>query len=89
MNFGTVIRTQRQMRGLTIAAVASEVGISVAYLSRIERNREKPPSDELVHRIARIIGLPNDDAFAAARRLPPDLRERAGEVFAHFRRTAC
>lgn len=89
MSFGAVIRAQREMRGLTIRAVASEVGISVAYLSRIERNREKPPRDELVRRIAAVIGVPNDEAFAAARRLPPDLRERAAEVFAVFRATAC
>jgi transcriptional regulator with XRE-family HTH domain len=89
MSFGRVIRAQRELRGLTVTAVAAEVGISVGYLSRIERDYEKSPRDQLIHRIAGAIGLPGDQAFAAARRLPPDLRERAGEVFALFRKTAC
>lgn len=86
MSFGAFIREHRNARGLTLTAVAAEVGLSVAYLSRIERDRENPPRDELVRRLAQVLGLPEDAVFAAARRLPPDLQERAGEVFAAYRR---
>ena len=85
MSFGTFIREHRQRRGLTVKEVAMHAGISVGYLSRIERDREKAPRDELIRRIARTIDLTDDEAFAAARRLPPDLQSRAREVFAAYR----
>ena len=85
MTFGELIRQQREARGLTLLEVAAEVGISIGYLSRIERGRENVPGDELIRRISTKIGLPQDDAFAAARRLPPDLKPRAREMFALYR----
>lgn len=86
MRFGNLVRRRREERELTLGDVAAAVGISIAYLSRIERDRENPPRDELIRRIARAVDLPEDEAFAAARRLPPDLRPRAGEVIAAYRR---
>jgi transcriptional regulator with XRE-family HTH domain len=85
--FGRLIRSRREERGLTLADIAGEVGISIAYLSRIERDREHPPRDELIRRMAEALGLPEDEAFAAARRLPPDLQARVGEVIAAYRRS--
>lgn len=82
MSFGAFIRERRNERGLTLLDVAAEVEVSVPYLSRIERDRENPPRDELIRRLAEVLGIPEDDAFAAARRLPPDLQGRASEVFA-------
>lgn len=88
MSFGAFIRERRIDRGLTLLDVATEIDISIPHLSRIERDRENPPRDELIRKIAEVLDIPRDDAFAAARRLPPDLRERAGEVFALYRRMA-
>lgn len=85
MSFGELIRTQRKMRGLTARVLAREAGISTAYLSRIERDLENPPRDEVIQRIADAIGLSVDAVFAAAVRMPPDLRGRAQEMFAVFR----
>jgi HTH-type transcriptional regulator, competence development regulator len=86
MTFGSLVRECRTVRGLTLMDVAGDVGVSVPYLSRIERDREKPPPDALIRRIARTIGIPEDEAFAAARRLPPDLQDQAREVVAVYRR---
>jgi transcriptional regulator with XRE-family HTH domain len=86
MTFGTLLRTRRNERGLTLEDVAVRVELSVPHLSRIERDRENPPRDEIIERLAEIIGIPADDLFAEARRLPPDLKEPAGEVFALCRR---
>ena len=58
---------------------------SIAYLSRIERERENPPPDRLVSALARALGLPADGLFAAAKRLPPDLRARTEDVIAVYR----
>lgn len=86
MSFGAFIRERRNQRGLTLLDVAAEIDVSIPYLSRIERDREKPPRDALIRRIAEVLDIPEDDAFAAARRLPPDLQGRASEVFALYRR---
>jgi transcriptional regulator with XRE-family HTH domain len=86
MSFGAFIRERRVSKGLTLFDVAAEAEVSVPYLSRIERERENVPKDDLIRRIAVILDIPEDDAFAAARRLPPDLRGEAKEVFAVYRR---
>lgn len=85
-SFGSFLRQNRNERGRTLAEVASAVEISIPYLSRIERDRERAPSDDLIRRLAQALDLSEDEAFAAARRLPPDLQGRAAEVFALYRR---
>ena len=40
MAFGHYIRRQREERDMTLTALARRVEISIAYLSRIERERE-------------------------------------------------
>ncbi len=88
MSFGRIIRREREAQAMTLCDLARRVGISIAYLSRIERERENPPPDRLVCGLASALGLPQDELFAAARRLPPDLRPRAEEVIAAYRRQA-
>ena len=88
MGFGTFIREHRNRLGLTLTDLACATVISIAYLSRIERERENAPKDELVRKLSAILGLPDDAVFAAARRLPPDLKDHAGEVFAAYRRAS-
>ena len=82
VSFGAFIRQRRNERGLTLLDVAAALEISIPYLSRIERDRGKAPRDKLIRDLAKILHVPEDDAFAAARRLPPDLQGRAAEVFA-------
>jgi transcriptional regulator with XRE-family HTH domain len=86
MSFGTLLRTRRNERGLTLEDVATKVELSVPHLSRIERDRENPPRDEIIEKLAGIIGMPADDLFAEAKRLPADLKQDAGAVFALYRR---
>jgi transcriptional regulator with XRE-family HTH domain len=85
-SFGSFLREARAQRGQTLAEVAAAVEISIPYLSRIERDREGPPGDDLIRRLAHALDSPEDEAFAAARRLPPDLQGHAAEVFALYRR---
>ena len=54
--------------------LAASIEISPAYWSRIEREMEKPPKDELILAAAETLGLSSDDAFVAAGRLPPDIQ---------------
>ncbi|MGC8732744.1 MAG: helix-turn-helix domain-containing protein, partial [Halothiobacillaceae bacterium] len=52
MAFGAFIRSQREERGIQMNDFARQLGISPAYWSRIEREMEKPPKDELIRKAA-------------------------------------
>ena len=56
--------------------MAERLDISPAYWSRVERGIEKPPRDKLIERAAAILGIPFDELFVEARRLPPDRASR-------------
>jgi transcriptional regulator with XRE-family HTH domain len=74
MASGHYLRRQREERDMTLTELARRVEISIAYLSRIERQLENPPPDHLISALAGALSLPRDDLFVASRRLPPDLR---------------
>jgi transcriptional regulator with XRE-family HTH domain len=85
MAFGRLIRRTREDRNMTLMQLALRAKTSIVYLSRIEREREKPPPDRLLIAIADVLELSHDQAFAAAGRLPPDLQARAIDVIATYR----
>lgn len=90
MGFGSYLRTKREDRAMTLAQLADKLGISIAYLSRIERDRENAPKDELIHKIREILDWNSEEtdvAFAEARRFPPDLRNDAVQVIAAYRKS--
>jgi transcriptional regulator with XRE-family HTH domain len=71
MSFGGTVREHRVAKGYGLNETAERLGISLVYLSRIEREHESPPRDELIERIAAILDLRLDDLFVKAERLPP------------------
>ena len=62
---GTVLRTERRLQGLTLREVAAVAGISVPYLSEIERGR-KEASSEMLAAAAKALGLRLVDLLARA-----------------------
>ena len=83
MAFGSYIRKKREEAGMTLTDFARRIDISPAYWSRIEREMEKAPKDDLIERPRRPrAGL--DELFIEASRLPPDMqRDVAGVVHAY------
>ena len=45
MAFGKYIRREREGQEMTLTKLARQVEVPIAYLSRIERERENPPPD--------------------------------------------
>jgi len=88
MGFGAYIREKRAAKGIQMNDFARQLEISPAYWSRIERDMEKPPKDELIRRAAEILGENPDDAFVEASRLPPDMRENVGNLVRMYRKQA-
>ncbi len=86
MSFGSVIRERRTALGIGLNDFAERLEISAAYWSRIERDQENPPRDELIERAAAILGVRMDDLFVEAQRLPPDMRKDMAKVVQAYRR---
>ena len=87
MAFGSYIRRKREEEGIPLREFAQRINISPAYWSRIEREMEKAPKDELMEKAAGVLGLDLDDVFIEASRLPPDMqRDVRGVVQAYRKR---
>ena len=54
-NFGETIRDLRVAQDLGLRETATKVGISPAYLSRIERGKERPPRPEVIKELADVL----------------------------------
>jgi transcriptional regulator with XRE-family HTH domain len=86
MAFGDVVRARRTELAIGLNDMAKRLGISPGYWSRVERNLDKPPRDELIERAAAILGVRMDDLFVEAQRLPPDMRKDMAKVVLAYRR---
>ena len=88
--FGDTIRDMREAQKLGLRTAAERLGISPAYLSRIERGRENPPRPELIRRIAALLGGDADVLFRLADSTDPELAEYVNSIpkLPEFLRTA-
>ena len=86
MSFGSILRERRIALDIGLMDMAERLKISTPYWSRIERDMESPPRDELIERAAAILGIPMDALFIEAKRLPPDMRDDIRTVVTAYRR---
>jgi PTS system nitrogen regulatory IIA component len=75
MHFGTVLRLLRVDAGLTLHELARRVGVSTAYLSRVECGHDAAPTYERLATIAGTLHLPPDVLSELAQRLDPAVSE--------------
>ena len=87
MAFGSFIRSEREKKEIQMNDFARQLGISPAYWSRIERELEKAPKDELITKAAEALGLNPDEAFIEASRLPPDMQKDVSTVVRLYRKS--
>ncbi len=71
--FGETIRQLREAQKLGLRETATLVGISPAYLSRIERGKEHPPSPEVIKGLAKILAADPDVLFRLCPSTDPDV----------------
>jgi HTH-type transcriptional regulator, competence development regulator len=86
MAFGNYIRRKREEAGIALREFAQRIEISPAYWSRIEREMEKAPKNELMQRAAEVLGLDLDEVFIEASRLPPDMQRDVRGVVSVYRK---
>ena len=73
--FGETIRQLRSEQKIGLRELARNVGMSPAYLSKIERDEFAPPAEDLVKALAKALGQDTDELLALAGRVASDLPE--------------
>jgi transcriptional regulator with XRE-family HTH domain len=71
--FGETIRNLRFAQELGLRETASKIGISPAYLSRIERGKESPPRPEIIKDLAKVLAADPDVLFRLSSSTDPAL----------------
>lgn len=72
-NFGETIRDLRVAQDLGLRETAGKVGISPAYLSRIERGKEKPPRPDVIKALAKALAADPDVLFRLSSSTDPEV----------------
>jgi transcriptional regulator with XRE-family HTH domain len=72
-NFGETIRELRIAQDLGLRETAGKVGISPAYLSRIERGKERPPRPEIIKGLAKLLAADPDVLFRLSSSTDPEI----------------
>lgn len=72
-NFGETIRKLRLAQDLGLRETAIKIGISPAYLSRIERNKERPPRPEIIKSLAKLLAADPDVLFRLSSSTDPEI----------------
>lgn len=80
MKFGEHVRQARLAiqegdKAFSLRQVAARVGIEPAYLSKIERGVFPPPSEEVIVKLAGVLGEDKDILLALAGKLSGDLQQ--------------
>lgn len=92
MEFGAYLRSVREGlrvtdRRYSVRQVAQRSGLEPAYLSKIERGEQAPPSEATIRRLAADLGLDADVLLALAGKVSSDLQaiiRQRPELFAQL-----
>ena len=89
-DFGKRVRSRREELKISLRSLAGQLGISGAYLSKMERGIDSAPKRERIIELARILNLDVDELFALAKKTAPDVDEylRSTAGMPAFLRTA-
>ncbi len=91
MKFGKHVRELRQARGLTQQQLASELSVSLSYISKVENERLNTgeyPSEEFVIRLAHALMTDCDELLLLTNRVPDTMKRRIREQPAEFQKIA-
>ena len=72
-SFGETLRELRSAQDLGLRETATAVGISPAYLSRIERGKERPPRPEIIKELAKVLAADPDVLFRLSASTDPEI----------------
>jgi transcriptional regulator with XRE-family HTH domain len=69
----TLLRRARKKRGMNKRQLAEAVGVHPSFLSRLEGGEHLRMSLERIEQLAAALGVPPDEIYVAARKIPPEV----------------
>jgi transcriptional regulator with XRE-family HTH domain len=91
MKFGEKIRELRKSQNRTQKELGDLVGVTFAYLSKVENERldfGDYPSEDLIRKLAAALGTDEDELMLLAKKIPEHIRQRVFERPDAFRKFA-
>src|SRR5262245_32430458 len=85
MTFGEALKAKRRAAGISQRDLAARIGLDFSYISKLENDRQPPPSSDTTSKIAAELGCPVEDLLAAARRLPSGVEQNISSAPAALR----
>lgn len=89
--FGQRVRELRNAKGYSLRELAPLVDVGFSYLSKVERGRldfGNSPSESLIHRLAAVLEVDEDELLLMAGRIPASITNRILHQPDVFRRLA-
>ena len=78
MDFGKKVRELRTKKGMTLRALAEEIGVSFTYLSKIENGKlDYTPAPDTIRVMANALGVDPLELLKLAGKVPPELEQLA------------
>jgi len=71
-SFGEYLRMRRKTAGIGLREFARRLDVSSAYICRVEKDRDYPPSAEMLEKMEDVLELPRGTLVAEAKRIPSD-----------------
>lgn len=78
MHFGATLRLLRTSKGMSLSGLAAAVGVSPAYISRVEHGHDAPPTADRLRTIAGALGVSSDALTDLVEELRPDAADWLG-----------
>jgi HTH-type transcriptional regulator, competence development regulator len=91
MTFGERVRELRKAKNLTLRDLAAKVKVNFTYLSKIENHKlsyGEYPSEDLIRKLAKVLGGDVDELLLLAEKIPEDIRKRVIQRPDAFRKIA-
>jgi HTH-type transcriptional regulator, competence development regulator len=83
---GARLKEVRDLRNLSLKAVAEPADISAAYLQKLERGEVKAPSPHILHRLSQVLAVPYQQLMELAGYVVPSADSETtprGNLLAH------
>jgi transcriptional regulator with XRE-family HTH domain len=74
-NVGDILRGKRIEKRYTLEAVSSAVGVSINYISKLEKGENFNPSDEVIFKLALALDIDEDSLFISYGKIPLSTRK--------------
>jgi transcriptional regulator with XRE-family HTH domain len=73
--FGEFVRLRREELGITLRGLAKQIEVSGAYMSKMERGLDSPPTPAKIKKLAEILKVDPDHLLGLANKMDPQVQD--------------